>query len=419
MSLHSNSIPPVPEDTACVAHAAFPKGNHYLTFRDEVGTIFKDSDFQDLFSDYGQSAISPAQLALICIMQFLEDLTDRQAAEAVRSRIDWKYLLGLELTDSGFDYSVLSEFKMRLVSGRSEQRLLDLLLDECKRQGWLKKRGKQRTDSTHVVASTRTLNRLETVGETLRAALNAIATESPNWLKSWVPLDWFDRYSHAVEEYRLPKGIDARREYAELIGKDGMLLLEKLWDNQTPNSLRPLNAVEILRQTWIHQYQVVESQVKLRDAKNLPPSGQRLDTPYDPEARFGNKRSSTWTGYKVHWTETCDEDNIHLITHVVTTKGNETDFGQTDLIHQALKSKELLPSEHMVDTAYVSADLMLETRDQYQLELVGPMRPNCSWQEKMPEAYDISRFKINWKTEKVTCPQGHQSRGWTPGKDCW
>jgi transposase len=175
--------------------------------------------------------------------------------------------------------------------------------------------------------------------------------------------------------------------------------------------------VEILRQTWVRQYQVVENKVKLRDAKNLPPSGQRLDTPYDPEARFGNKRSSKWTGYKVHWTETCEEDNVHLITHVVTTKGNETDFGQTEFIHQALKSKELLPSEHMVDTAYVSAALMLETRDQYQLELVGPMRPNCSWQEKMPEAYDISRFKINWKTEKVICPQGHQSRGWTPGKD--
>ena len=417
MSMHPHPIQPVPENTATVAHLAFPKGNQYITLRDEMGTLFTDEDFSDLFSDYGQSAISPWQLALICILQFLEDLTDRQAAEAVRSRIDWKYLLGLELTDPGFDYSVLSEFRMRLIEGQAEQRLLDLFLEECQTRGWLKQRGKQRTDSTHVLASTRTLNRLETVGETLRAALNSIATVAPNWLQAWVPIDWFERYSHAIEEYRLPKGIDARREYAELIGGDGMHLLEKLWQDDTPLKLRQLDAVEILRQTWVHQYQVVEGQVQLRSAKNLPPAGQRLDSPYDPDARFGNKRSTTWSGYKVHWTETCDEDNVHLITHVVTTRGNETDYGQTESIHQALKEKELLPSEHLVDTAYVSSSLMLETQAQYQFDLVGPMRPNSSWQEKTPGAYDISQFKINWKTKKVTCPQGHKSRAWTPGKD--
>ena len=98
MSLHPSTLPPVPEETARIAKLAFPNGNRYLTLRDQVGTFFNDSDFKDLFSVYGQSAISPCQLALICIMQFLEDLTDRQAAEAVRSRIDWKYLLGLRQT---------------------------------------------------------------------------------------------------------------------------------------------------------------------------------------------------------------------------------------------------------------------------------------------------------------------------------
>ena len=173
MSLHTYVIPPVPEETARVAKLVFPKGNRYLTLRDKVGTLFKDDNFEDLFSAYGQSAISPCLLALICIMQFLEDLTDRQAAEAVRSRIDWKYMLGLELTDPGFDYSVLSEFRSRLIEGKAEQRLLDLLLEECKTRGWIHSRGKQRTDSTHVLAATRTLNRLESVGETLRAALNS------------------------------------------------------------------------------------------------------------------------------------------------------------------------------------------------------------------------------------------------------
>lgn len=291
------------------------------------------------------------------------------------------------------------------------------MLVECKKQGWIKQRGKQRTDSTHVLAATRTLNRLECVGETLRAALNSIATVAPNWLKAWVPVEWFDRYSRAVEEYRLPKGIEARQDYAEIIGTDGMQLLERLWDNAAPSDLRQLPTVEILRQTWVHQYHVVEGQVQLRSAKNIPAAGQRIDSPYDPDARFGNKRSTTWSGYKVHWTETCDDAQVHLITHVITTHGHETDFGQTEQVHQALEAKELLPAEHMVDTAYVSSALMLETRSRYGIEMVGPMRPNSSWQEKTPGAYDINQFKINWKTKTVTCPQGKKSRGWSPAKD--
>ena len=149
--------------------------------------------------------------------------------------------------------------------------------------------GKQRTDSTHVLAATRTLNRLECVGETLRAALNSIATTAPEWLQAWVPLEWFDRYRRAIEEYHLPKGIPARQEYAEIVGADGMQLLERVLGDSAPRELRQLAAVEILRRTWIHQYQIVEGQVKLRSAKNIPPAGERMDSPYDPDARFGNK----------------------------------------------------------------------------------------------------------------------------------
>lgn len=417
MSLHPFAIPPVPPETARIAKLAFSNGNRYLTLRDQVGTFFRDSDFSDLFSAYGQSAISPCQLALICIMQFLEDLTDRQAAEAVRSRIDWKYLLGLELTDSGFDYSVLCEFRRRLLRGQAEQRLLNLFLEECKRQGWVKQRGQQRTDSTHVLAATRTLNRLECVGETLRAALNRIATVAPVWLQAWVPAEWFDRYCRAIEEYHLPKGIEARQAYAEVIGRDGMQLLERIWEDAAPPQSRQLPAVEILRRTWIHQYQIVETQVRLRAAKNIPPAGERMDSPYDPDARFGNKRSTTWTGYKVHWTETCDDEQVHLITHVITTHGHQTDLGQTEAVHQALEAKELLPAEHLVDTAYVDSPLMLNSKPRYGIALVGPMRPNVSWQANVDGSYDLSKFRINWKAQKVTCPQGKKSRSWSEGKD--
>jgi len=165
MSLHPQAIDPVPAETARIAKLAFPKGNRYLTLRDEIGTLYTDQDFTDLFSGYGQTAIAPWRLALICILQFIEDLADRQAAEAVRSRMDWKYALGLELSDPGFDFSVLSEFRARLIERQAEQKLLDKMLAQFKAQGWLKDRGKQRTDSTHVLAATRFLNRLELIGK--------------------------------------------------------------------------------------------------------------------------------------------------------------------------------------------------------------------------------------------------------------
>ena len=128
MSLIPSIIEPVPAQTVQVARAAFPKGNLYLSMRDEVGTVFDDTDFAELFSSLGYPAVTPWRLALITIMQFLENLSDRQAADAVRSRIDWKYLLGLELTDAGLDFSILSAFRQRLVAGKAEERLLNHLL---------------------------------------------------------------------------------------------------------------------------------------------------------------------------------------------------------------------------------------------------------------------------------------------------
>ena len=177
----------IPERTVEVALAAFPKGNPYLLLCDELGTIFEDHDFADLYPSQGQPTISPWRLALITIMQFRENLSDRQAAEAVRSRIDWKYLLGLELTDPGFDFSVLSEFRSRLLANEAEVRLLEKLLGVCHSQELVKSRGKQRTDSTSVLASIRVMNRLEQVGETVRAALNELATVAPTWLQQIVP----------------------------------------------------------------------------------------------------------------------------------------------------------------------------------------------------------------------------------------
>jgi transposase len=215
MSLHPHIIEPVPEETARVARAAFPKGNPYMTLRDALGMIFQDENFTVLFPAWGQPGLSPWRLALVTIMQFRENLADRQAAEAVRARIDWKYLLGLALTDPGFDFSVLSEFRDRLLASSAEELVLEKLLERCRAMGWLKARGAQRTDSTHVLAAIRVLNRLELVAETLRAALNAVATVAPDWLQGLAPLEWYERYGKRKAHSRFP-GYAAKRERGEL-----------------------------------------------------------------------------------------------------------------------------------------------------------------------------------------------------------
>src|SRR4051812_34458722 len=248
MSLKPTPIDPVPEATARVARAAFRRGNPLLKLRDELGTVFADADFADLFPRRGQPGLAPWRLALVTLLQFREDLPDRRAAEAVRARIDWKYVLGLELTDPGFDASVLCEFRARLLEGGAEERLLGKLLEACQARGLLKARGRQRSDTTHVLAAIRTLNRLELVGETLRAALNELAAVAPDWLRAVAPKAWYERHALRVEDARLPRSAAEREAYARTVGGDGFALLDRLDEPATPEELRRLPQVEVLRQ---------------------------------------------------------------------------------------------------------------------------------------------------------------------------
>jgi transposase len=230
MSLKALPVPPIPNETARVARAAFPGGTLCLQLRDTLGTLYTDVDFADLFPTRGQPAEVPWRLALVTVLQFVEGLPDRQAADAVRSRLDWKYALSLELSDPGFDHTVLSEFRSRLVQGGAAQRLLDMVLEQCKARGWLKARGRQRTDSTHVLAAVRDLNRLELAGEAVRACLEALAAAAPGWLAQVIDVpDWNLRYGVRVDSWRLPGSETKRNQLAIAYGTDGFTLLQAVY----------------------------------------------------------------------------------------------------------------------------------------------------------------------------------------------
>jgi transposase len=416
MSLQAPIIYCQPEDTVRVARAAFPRGNTYMRIYDALGPIYSNPQFVHLFPKVGQPALAPAQLALVTIFQFVEGLSDRQAADAVRGRIDWKYALALPLEDPGFDASVLPEFRSRLIARGAETLLFETLLAVLKEEQLVKPRSRQRTDSTHVLAAIHVLNRLELVGETLRHALNTLATVAPEWLRSWVPSDWFDRYCHRFEEYRLPDGPAARTALAEQIGADGRRLLTTIFQTPALAWLLQVPAVTTLWRVWLQQF-YTDDPITWRKAEDLPPSAVVVSSPYDPDARYSQKRETIWTGYKVHLTETCDEETPNIVTDVATTPATTVDHAVTGDVQKRLAARGLTPREHLVDTAYVTADHLVTSQTTHDCTLLGPIHENYSWQTRAGEGFGAAQFVIDWQHEQATCPQGKTSKIWKPTKD--
>ena len=408
----------VPAQTARVAKAAFPKGTLCLQLYDQLGTILQDQDFVDLFPVRGQPATAPFRLALVTLLQFVEGLSDRGAADAVRSRLDWKYLLCLELEDSGFDFSVLCEFRERLLGSGQERRLLEKLLEVLKAQQWVKARVRARTDSTHVLAAVREVNRLERVIETLRAALNALATVVPTWVQQTLPVDWVERYGARAEDSRLPQADTQRTHYAEVVGQDGYRLLQLVWSESAPRWLRQVPAIEILRQVWVQNFHPLEAGgARWRAPDDLPPGARYLNSPYDPQARYSKKRDKTWLGYKVHLTESCADELPPLITNIQTTAATIGDNDALPAIHQSLEQIGLLPDIHVVDTGYMEVKRVVDSRDHYGIDLFGPIPGNHRWQYQQGAGFDLSHFQVDWHAQRVTCPKGKLSSQLRSGID--
>jgi transposase len=425
MSMQPRPWPDVPADTARIARRAFRKGALAMRARDELGAWYDDEAFAAGYGVRGRPGISPAQLAMVTVLQFTENLTDRQAADAVRARLDWKYCLGLALDDEGFDFSVLSEFRGRLLAGGLELKILDLLLGRLKGLGLVAAGGRQRTDSTHVLARVRSLNRLELAGETVRAALEALAAAAPGWLASVVDSSWQQAYGQRIDGLRLPGSESARQELAVRYGRDGYHLLGQAYGPGAPGWLRELPAVQVLRAVWVQQYyRIIDSgqdTVVRREAgvHGLPPGERRIVSPYELDARYSRKRDTAWAGYKAHLSETCRQPEPdgtrpapNLITAVATTQASRPDAVMTEPVHDLLDAAGLLPAEHVMDSGYASADLLIAARAR-GITLIAPLLAATSPQARAG-GYTAEAFSIDWDNREVTCPQGVTSLRWSP-----
>jgi hypothetical protein len=364
---------------------------------------------------------------MVTVLQFTEDLTDRQAADAVRGRLDWKYCLGLELDDEGFDFSVLSEFRSRLVAGAMETALLEALMARLSALGLVGAGMPQRTDSTHVLGRVRDLNRLELAGESVRAALEALAAAAPAWLAGVIDTSWQEVYGQRIDNFRLPGGKARRADLAVRYGRDGYHLLRQVHGPGAPGWLRDLPAVQALRRIWIQQFYLQagegggEKVIWRGDEQGLPPARSRLVSPYDTDARYAEKRGKGWTGYKVHITETCHTPDAagrrpapDLLTNTETTLAPVTDVEMTEPVHDTLARRGLTPGEHAADSGYASAELLLAARAR-GITLLAPLLPDPSPQARSG-GYTADMFTIDWEARQVTCPQGQVSSSWTPAR---
>lgn len=415
--------------------------------RDKLGEWLSDEQFAGAYGVRGKPGWPPSRLALVTIFQKAENLSDRQAAEAVRTRIDWKYALGLDLADPGFDSSILSEFRARVAAGGLDQVVLDTLLERLAADGLVGAGGTMRTDSTRVISAVRDLSRLELAGEAVRACLEQLAVAAPHVVAQLLDDSWSERYAARIDTWRMPAATTRKEELALAYGRDGCTLLTAVYAAAAGDPdlafLARLHQVGVLRVVLLQNYlTVVDEQgrevIKRREAQveGLPPGRSRITSPYDLDARWGVKRDTFWNGYKVHVTETCDTRAAgagrrgegpagaagggqavappHLIVNVETTDAAVPDSQMTEPVHARLAGRHLLPGEHLVDSGYPSAELLVSSQAGYGVTLVTPMLADTSPQARAGAGFDRAAFAVDFDNQQATCPQGHASSHWNP-----
>jgi transposase len=392
----------VPADTAALGERLFPPANLYRQIGERFDQLFPNEQvFAPLYDSQGRGAIPPLLVALVTVFQMLEQVPDRQAAEWVVSRLDWKYALHLPLDYAGFHFTDLSAFRARLLSGQQEQLVFEQLLERLKGLGLVHAHSQIRSDSTHLLGVVARLSQLELVAESLRLAVQAVVRADEAWGQAQLPASFRERYGVRLNEFGLsPNQV---RERLEQVGQAAFWFLEQL--EQAAEPLRHLSEVETLRQVLAQQFP---------GGSDSPPAAKRpqgrevLESPHEPEARRGTKRAQSWIGYKGQVSETCADGEPHLVVDVDATGALENDSQQLAPIQQRLKRRGLPPAEHFIDQGFMSAALLYRTL-QEGLRLMGvPLADTQS-----APGFRQADFQIDEAARQATCPAGQRCATWS------
>lgn len=396
MTLHFRDLSQIPADTAELGQKLLNKDNPYRLIGERVANLIRDEDFRDLFSPIGGPAISPAILSLVTIFQMMEKLPDRLAARAVALRIDWKYALHLPLDYPGFDPTNLEHFRQRLVAHQAEYLVFDRLLAKLVEMGLVRQRGKQRTDSSHVLGLVARLSRLEMVWETLRLSLEAVRQRDERWLERVVPEAFLQRYLVKRSEYRLTD----QQVAAELrqAGADGLWWLQQLATG--PAEWQQLAETQTLRTVWEQQFSWDDDGDYHGPRTKLEAHGLVI-SPHEPEARYRQKRDMAWMGYMVQVTESAEaKGDPNFITDVGLTDALADDRAALPEIHARLAERDLTPAQQMVDQNYMSGFSLVDSRRR-GVELIGEFQAQSG-----PEGFKLDDFQVDLLNGQATCPAG-------------
>ena len=414
MTLRERDLGEMPADIGELGRGVLGEGDPYRVIGEQLADLVGDAEFAELYEPRGRAALSPSLLALVTIFQFLEDLPDREAARQVVVRLDWKYALRLPLGYAGFDFSCLCYFRRRLLEHEQSRLVFEAVLARVRALGFLRKHGKQRTDSLGVVGAVRELSQLELMTEALRLALRALRTADPGWVERAVPAALVAAYLERRSDYRL----GAEEREAELLraGRDAAWLLERLGaeDAAAP---RGLAEVRTLAAIWEQRYERADGQVRRR-AKTVDCT-ELIVTPHDPGVRIGQKRGHAWWGDKVHVTETIAEpppagptapvdpaDRVRFITDVTTSPAPSGDGQALAEVRDRLRERDLLPGEQVVDSGYVSGKQLAESAAA-GVELVGPPLADTS-----ANGFKLADFALDRDARRATCPAGRVATKW-------
>ena len=221
---------------------------------------------------------------------------------------------------------------------------------------------------------------------------------APEWLRTVAEPDWFARYGSRIENFNLPKTEAGRAQLASVICVDGRKLLNAINSADAPLGLAALPTVQLLERVWEEQFnEDGGGQPGLRDIGQMPPPAKLISSPYGPEVRYSTKRGNSWAGYKVHLTESCDEQTPRLITNVETTPATTPDDNMSEIVHRSLGRRDLLPSEHLVDKGYTDAKVLVRSQVEHGIAIVGPVAQDPSWQTRNNTGFDKSAFAVDWE----------------------
>jgi len=391
----------IPEEIRSWGEKHLESDNPYRVVDEQLFSFISWDELTALYSNIGRPSVNPIVLSLVTIFQFLEDIPDRVAAHRVKTRLDWKYALHLPFHDSGFHYSDLCNFRKRLANHDKESLIFGQLLEKIKALGYLEKRKHQRTDSTHVLANVRDLSRLENLSEGLRVSLKAIEKSDRRLYETKIPVLYREHWSKPLNDYQMTD--EERKQALERVGQDIHWLLSFLKTNK--ESYLRLPELEVL-QTLLSQHFTIQSQ-KVSVKKEATTGKEKIQTPHDPEARYSKKRGKSWTGSKVHITETANEKGkVNFITDVTTANACEQDNETLPQIQGNLEERELKPEYQYTDKGYITGDNLAESQ-QAGIHLMGEASELDN-----NGLYTADEFSIDYDSKTATCPAGNTSCSW-------